>query len=58
MTDNFVIPNRLFNVPVKGLGHLICLLQNMAKIVQEEIANESKLAKVLLHLVTCGHCDR
>ena len=30
----------------------------MTKIVQEEIANESKLVKVLLHLGTGGHCDR
>ena len=30
----------------------------MAKIVQEEIANESKLVKVLLQLGTGGHLDR
>ena len=39
------------------LGCLTYLLQNMAKNVQEEIANESKLVKVLLYLGTGGHSD-
>ena len=58
ITDNFVIPNCLCNVPVEDVSCLTCLLQNVAKIVQEGIANKSKLAKVLLHLGTGSHCDR
>ena len=57
ITGNSGIPNRLCSVPVEDLGCLTCLLQNMAKIVQEEIANESNLVKLLLHLGTGGHCD-
>ena len=58
ITDTFGIPNCLCNIPVEDLGCLTYLLQNMAKIVQEEIANESKLVKVLLQLGTGGHLDR
>ena len=58
ITGTFGIPNRLCNIPVEDLGCLTYLLQNMAKIVQEEIANESKLVKVLLQLGTGGHLDR
>ena len=58
ITENFGIPNRLCNVPVEDLGCLTCLLQSMAKIVQEEIENKSKLVKVLLHRGIGGHCDR
>ena len=35
------------NVPMKDLGCLTCLLQSMANIVQEEVANESKLVSVV-----------
>ena len=46
------------NVPIEDLGCFTCLLRSMAKIVQEEIANESKLVKLLLHLGIGSHCNR
>ena len=45
------------NVPIKDLDCFTCLLRSMAKIVQEEIANESKLVKLLLHLGIGSHCN-
>ena len=41
--------------PVEDLGCLTCLLQSMAKIVQEEIATESKFVRLLLHLGIGSH---
>ena len=45
------------NVPIEDLDCFTCLLRSMAKIVQEQIANESKLVKLLLHLGIGSHCN-
>ena len=45
------------NVTIEDLDWWTCLLQIMAKIVQEEITNESKFVNVLLYLGTGFPCD-
>lgn len=44
------------NVPMEDLGCLTCLLQSMANIVQEEVANESKLVSVVTSIGSCCDC--
>ena len=46
ITDNFVSPNCLCNVPIIDLCYLTCLLQSMTKNVSEEVAKASQLLKV------------
>ena len=45
ITDNFVSPNCLWNVPIIDLCYLTCLLQSMTKNVSE-VAKASQLLKV------------